>query len=239
MCQEFWGVGAKSATEVGHNQTGSDPKTGGCGELGQATFSCCFPLCRGLTWQANVSKVRFSSLFPAGFLWFSSATCSDRWQEIFLVGPQMFLGTVVTLWKELSSECAGGHGDCCCPGWISVKHIGCIVGSILLEDGVSRLFTLTVSALNYSQDCINICQEYSSSSFGGLISAHLRNGHVWDVWAHRRRQFQLDYLPLKQFYFNNRVALWENKQLYMKNVSSFMLYSGLTFPAFLFRQVCF
>lgn len=123
----------------------------------------------------------------------------------------------------------------------TVKHIECIVGSLPHEDGVSRLFTLTVPALNYSQDCISICQEYSSSSFGGLISAYLRNGHVWDVWADRRRQFQpvLDYLPLKQFYFNNRAALWENKQLYMKNVSSFILYSGLTFPAFLFRQVCF
>lgn len=59
-----------SATEVGQDQTGSDPNTGGgAGESGSGYLFLLFPtLCHGLTWQANVSEFRFSSLFPGGFL---------------------------------------------------------------------------------------------------------------------------------------------------------------------------
>lgn len=66
MRQEFLGVGAKSATEVGQDQTGSDPNTaGGAGGAGSGYLFLLFP---SLTWQANVSEFRFGSLFPGGFL---------------------------------------------------------------------------------------------------------------------------------------------------------------------------
>lgn len=60
--------------------------------------------------------------------------------------------------EELFSERAGGPGDCCCPGRISGEpEAYWVFCGLRLEGGVSRLFSLTGSALSYSQDCINIC----------------------------------------------------------------------------------
>lgn len=101
----------------------------GRGGSGSGYLFLLFPT---LTWQANVSEFRSSSLFPGGFLRFSSAARSDRWQEIVLAGPQMVLGTIEG--RRSSSQSAlvavgiVAARSALAESLGNLRHIGCFVG---------------------------------------------------------------------------------------------------------------
>lgn len=146
-----------------------------------------------------------SAPFPEAFLSFSPAACSDRWQEVIFAALQMFLGTTVTAALPTLAAGPGPVGA----GFFSgnLKRTGCFVGSAPQEGGVGRLFTGTVSAFNYSQACIRICEEYSRSLEDESCENGTRVGPFEVITGHTSGQPWISW----PFYFNNMMSFLEKR----------------------------